>query len=78
MKNHIILAVLLLLCLIPTGVAINSYKETQNAPVDEKTAVLLSIDDVNGKNYLFDKNAGDEAANMIQFFLKMQKNATKT
>jgi len=76
-KNHIILAVLLLLCLIPTGVAINSYKETQNAPVDEKTAVLLSIDDVNGKNYLFEKNAGEDAANMIQFFLNMQKNATK-
>ena len=77
MKNHIILAVLLLLCLIPTGVAINSYKETQNAPVDEKTAVLLSIDDVNGKNYLFEKGAGEDAENMILFFLNMQKNATK-
>ena len=76
-KKHIILAVLLILCLIPTAVAISSYKETQNAPVDEKTAVSLSIDDVNGKNYLFERNAGDDAENMILFFLKMQANATK-
>lgn len=77
MKNHIILAVLLILCLIPTGVAINSYKETQNAPVDEKTAVLLSIDDTNGKNYRFEKGGDKAAEDMIQFFLNMQKNASK-
>ncbi len=77
MKNHIILAVLLILCLIPTGVAVASYNETQNAPVDEKTAVRLSIDDVNGKNYTFEKEDGTDAENMILFFLNMQKNATK-
>lgn len=76
-KKYIVLAVLLVLCLIPTGVAINSYKETQNAPVDEKTAVMLSIDDVNGKNYRFVRSDGDNAENMILFFLNMQKNATK-
>ena len=77
MKNYIILAVLLILCLIPTGVAISSYRETQNAPVDEKTAVSLSIDDINGKNYFFDRNTGEDAENMILFFLQMQKNASK-
>ena len=77
MKNHIILAVLLILCLIPTGVAISSYHDTQNAPVDEKTVVQLSIDDVNGKNFLFRREEGDDAENMILFFLNMQKDATK-
>ncbi len=76
-KNHIILAVLLILCLIPTAVAISSYKDTQNAPVDEKTAVSLSIDDVNGKQYVFQRSEGDAAEDMILFFLNMQKNATK-
>jgi len=76
-KNHIILAVLLILCLIPTGVAISSYHETQNAPVDEKTVVRLSIDDVNGKQFLFERDAGEEEENMILFFLRLQENATK-
>ncbi len=71
------LAVLLILCLIPTGVAVASYNETQNAPVDEKTAVRLSIDDVNGKNYTFEKESGQDAERMILFFINMQKNATK-
>ncbi len=77
MKNYIVLAVLLILCLIPTGVAVASYNETQNAPVDEKTAVRLSIDDVNGKNYTFEKESGQDAERMILFFINMQKNATK-
>ncbi len=77
MKNYIVLAVLLILCLIPTGVAVASYNETQNAPVDEKTAVRLSIDDVNGKNYTFEKESGQDAERMILFFVNMQKNAAK-
>jgi len=77
-KKYIVLAVLLVLCLIPTVIAVASYRETQNAPVDEKTAVKLVIHDEAGKEYTFLRENGGEEENMILFFLQMQQNAAKT
>ena len=77
MKNKVILVVLLVLCLIPTVIAVSSYNNTQNAPVDEKTAVQISISDINGKKSVFQRNDSEEAENMIDFFLKMRNNASE-
>lgn len=75
-KNKIILIVLILLCFIPSAVAYSSYKQTQNAPVDIKTATKISIDDVNEKNFTFVREKeGDEASNLIAFFMQMNANA---
>lgn len=77
MKNKFIFPILLVACFIPTVVARASYKNTQNAPVDEKTAVSISIDDLNGKNFSYTKGAdGDTADTLIRFFMGAQKNAT--
>lgn len=75
-KKKIIFVILLVLCFIPTVVAVSSYYTTQNAPVDEKTAVRLSITDLNEKEYTFAKNDGESAEDMIRFFLAMQQNAS--
>ena len=77
MKNKIILLFLIVACFIPSVVAYTSYNSTQNAPVDEKTAVAISIDDINGKNFSYTKQTdGDTADNLINFFLTAKKNAT--
>ncbi|MBE6598588.1 MAG: M23 family metallopeptidase [Ruminococcaceae bacterium] len=77
MKNKIILIVLILLCFIPSAVAYSSYKQTQNAPVDAKTATKISIDDLNEKNFTFVREEeDDEAAQLISFFMEMNQNAT--
>jgi len=76
-KNKIILIVLIILCFIPSAVAYSSYKQTQNAPVDIKTATKISIDDINEKNFTFIREKeGDEASNLIAFFMKMNENAS--
>ena len=76
MKNKLILIAVILACFIPTAVAYSSYRKTQNAPVDEKTAVSIAIDDMNGKNTtLVKQENGDAADQIIRFFLNMRKNA---
>lgn len=63
-------------CLIPSAVAYSSYHRTQNAPVDENTAVSVSIDDINGRNYTLTKDTdGESAEQMIKYFLGTIQNA---
>ena len=50
MKNKIILTLVVLACFIPTVVAFASYHQVQNAPVDQKTAVSITLEDINQKN----------------------------
>lgn len=77
MKNKFIFPILLVACFIPTFAARASYKNTQNAPVDEQTAVSISIDDLNGRNYSYQKETdGDTADTLIRFFINSRKNAT--
>ena len=76
MKNKLILILVLLACFIPSAVAYASYQQTQNAPVDQKTAVKISISDVNQKNVTLEKEAeGDEADTLIDFFLGVKERA---
>lgn len=76
MKNKFVLLVIFIACLIPSVVAYASYHQTQNAPVSDKTAVSVSIDDINGKNYtLVKKEDGDEADNIIKYFIGIRENA---
>ncbi len=76
MKNKVILAILLALCFIPSVVAVASYNATKSAPVDQNTANSISIDDVNGKNFSLIKSSdGDEADNIIKYFLSLPTKA---
>ena len=77
MKNKIVLLLLIVACFIPSVAAYASYNNTQNAPVDEKTAISISIDDLNGKNFRYTREKdGDTADTLIRFFLSAKKNAT--
>lgn len=77
MKNKIILLFLVVACFIPSVVAYASYHSTQNAPVDEKTAVSISITDIDEKNFTYTKEKdGDTADSLINFFLTAKKNAS--
>ncbi len=77
MKNKIVLLILVIACFIPSAVAYASYNMTQNSPVDEKTAVSVSIDDVNGKNFSYTKETdGDTADTLIKYFLSVKQNAS--
>ncbi|MBQ9717431.1 MAG: hypothetical protein IJV76_05510, partial [Clostridia bacterium] len=77
MKNKIILLLLIVACFIPSAVAYASYNNTQTAPIDDKTAVAISILDVNGKEFRYNHTAeGDIADNLIGFFMNVKKNAT--
>ena len=77
-KKTLIFIVVLLLCFIPSAIAYGNYQKTQNAPVDEATAVKISIDDINGKNYtLVRERDGAEADKLIKYFLDLKKNATQ-
>ena len=78
MKNKLILLLILLACFIPSAVAYASYQQTQNAPVDQKTAVKISISDVNQKTITLEKEAeGDEADTLIDFFLGLKAKAQR-
>lgn len=77
MKNKIVLLLVVLACFIPSAVAYGSYRQVQNAPVDTKTAVSISIDDINGKNYTLTREEdGDEADALISFFLSMKEKSS--
>lgn len=77
MKNKILLLFLIVACFIPSVVAYASYNNTQNAPIDDKTAAGITIYDVNGKEFSYTRTAeGDTADNLINFFMNVRKNAT--
>ena len=77
MKNKILLLFLIVACFIPSVVAYASYNNTQNAPIDDKTAAGITICDVNGKEFSYTRTAeGDTADNLINFFMNVRKNAT--
>ena len=76
MKKKLLIALVVLLCFIPTVVAISSYHKTQTSPVSDKTAVAVTISDLNGKSVTLDKETDEEEANrMIDLFLKTKKRA---
>ena len=80
MKNKLLTVVIIIACLIPSVVALISYRSTKDAPVDTSTAVTVSIDDMSGRSYTFDKNSSDkqeseQAEALISFFSKLNKNA---
>ncbi|MBE6540921.1 MAG: M23 family metallopeptidase [Ruminococcaceae bacterium] len=76
MKNKIIITIVVLLCFIPTLAAVLSYRQVQNAPIDENTAVAITIKDINQKEYVLTRETdGEEAEALIKFFLTMKKNS---
>ena len=81
-KNTLIIVIIAVLCLIPTVVAIANFKSTKDAPVDMSTATRITLDDIGGRTYTFDKASADtdkagQADALINFFMQTEKNATQ-
>lgn len=78
MKNKFLLIVLAIAILIPSVVAIVNYNAMQTAPADSRTAVSITVNDINGNQYYLEKKKdGDEADKTIDMFLSMIDNASK-
>ena len=76
MKNKIILLVLAVAIFIPSIVAIISYNNTNAAPVSEKNVRILSVSDLSGNTFTFDKS-DDSQSDMIDFFFSMNESSSK-
>ena len=70
MKKKIILLVVVLALFIPTLIAVGYYINAQNAPVSERTVEKLTVTDLDGKVFVFDKNE-KESKEMLSFFIEM-------
>lgn len=78
MKNKLIIILVALLCLIPSVVAIVSYNNTRNAPVDADNAVSITISDIHNKEFVLNKEKdGDEADELIKYFLGLTGKSQK-
>ncbi len=72
MKNKFLLVILAIAIFIPSVVAIVNYNAMQTAPADSRTAVSITINDINGNRYYLEKKQdGDEADKTINMFLDM-------
>ncbi len=78
MKNKFVIIILAVLLFVPSFIAINSYMNTATAQPDAKNATQITIADLNGQVFSFDKNKdGNEASELIDFFMEMNSNAIK-
>ncbi len=78
MKKKLIYVIIIIACFIPTLIAIKSYFNAQNQPAVARTAQSIKIEDINGESTLLTKKAdGDEADQVINYFLSTNSNAMK-
>ncbi len=77
MKNKILLVLLAIAVFIPSIVAIVSFNRNKNAPVSEQNVRTIEISDLAGDKFSFTKEDGGDPDGMIDFFLKMNKDAAK-
>lgn len=74
MKKKLIALVVLIAVFIPTYFAIAYYISAQNAPVAERTIEKLTVKDIDGEEFVFDKS-GKDSKKMISFFVEMNDTA---
>ncbi|MBE6718357.1 MAG: M23 family metallopeptidase [Ruminococcaceae bacterium] len=76
MKKNIIIALCIIALFIPTFCAVGYYISAQKSPVAERTVESLTLTDVEGNNYVFDKKS-DESKEVISFFIEMNDGAER-
>ncbi len=74
MRKKIIAVICLIAIFIPTYFAIAYYITAQNAPVSERTVEKLTLEDLDGKQFVFDKES-KESKKILSFFIDMNDNA---
>ncbi len=76
MKKKIIIALIIIALFIPTYIAVAYYIAAQKAPVTERTVESLTLNDLDGTSFVFDKES-KESKDMIEFFINMNDSAEK-
>lgn len=74
-RNKLLLAVLVVALFIPTVVAIINYNRAKTGPVDTKSIVTMTMNDLDGNKTVFDKDNPD-TEKIVDIFLKMKDTAT--
>ncbi len=76
MKKTLIAVVVAIILILPTVAAIANYLKTHNSPASVDNAVKISITDLDGRSYNFEKkSANDEAARLIELFCNINDRA---
>lgn len=75
-KNKIIMLVLAVAIFIPSIVAIVSYNQTKNDPVSERNIRSMTVADLSGNTFSFDKD-DTTGSEVIEFFFSMNQASTK-
>ena len=78
MKKKITFLIIMIAVLIPSVVAIKYYFDTVNAPAGVRTALSVTVEDVEGNLYSVEKtDDADEMERVISFFLGINSRAVK-
>lgn len=77
MKNKLLCAILAVALFIPTVVAIVSYSTSDSVAVSAKLASAVTISDLDGKEFSFDKANGEEDTKAISRLQTMLDNSEK-
>ncbi len=78
MKKKITYLIIIIAVLIPSAIAVKYYLDAVNAPAGARTALGITVEDIEGNSYVSEKK--DDAAgteDTISFFLGMNSRATK-
>lgn len=81
MKNKFLVFLTVIIVLIPTFVSVGYYIALNGAQVNENSISKITLTDLDGKEYVFEKTSadldmGDISGNMIQFFADTNANST--
>lgn len=75
MKNKVLIAILLVVMIIPSIIAIVNYNSEQRGEVSNINVVSMSLVDPAGNIYNFSRDGGDDQKEMIEYFVSVKSDA---
>ena len=77
MKNKFITVLLVVAVFIPSIVSVVYFNKVNGGVADTHNTVSMTVKDVAGSTFVFNRSDGEKATDMIAFFLNMNANATE-
>lgn len=77
MKHKFLLVLLAIAIFIPSIVSVVYYNRTNGGAADIHNTLSVTVKDIADNTFVFDRNDGEKAMEMITFFLDMNANATE-
>ena len=75
MKNKVVMVLLVIALFIPTVVSVVYYNNVRGGAADAHNTLSVTLRDVAGTTFVFDREAGEESEEMIRFLLALNENA---